>query len=204
MNVDEIMNIDNTVNRGDICIVCGEHIDVENDIKNRITCSQKCHEEFIKFAERKFGTIKKVVCVETGKTYQVPTRDIIEKGLTWRDLPKYPVSDDEKLEKYISGKSEKYIVDNIFSKVGSVLVIPVDEDSQNILNQFDHPEKLIVSYGPYGYTIQHKDHISYLEKRVNVVSEFLKEKNITAEDVKNLSFCDILSMREEIDKRMEK
>ena len=31
-----------------------------------------------------------MIDIETGKTYKVPTRDIIEKGLKYRDLKNYP------------------------------------------------------------------------------------------------------------------
>ncbi len=40
--------------------------------------------------EREFGTFKKVTDLETGKTYTVPTRDLIEKGLRQQDLKDYP------------------------------------------------------------------------------------------------------------------
>jgi len=55
----------------------------------RLTCSDGCHEEFVKRLEREFGETKKVIDDITGTAYKVPTRDIIERGLTWQDLPKY-------------------------------------------------------------------------------------------------------------------
>lgn len=73
------------INKG-LCVICGEPV-----INGRITCSKKCHDEFIKFGEKKFGFVKKVVDITTGITYEVPTKDIIEKGLTWEDLSKYPI-----------------------------------------------------------------------------------------------------------------
>jgi len=54
----------------------------------RLTCSDNCHESFAKQLERKFGKVKKVIDDTTGVAYKVPTRDIIENGLTWQDLPK--------------------------------------------------------------------------------------------------------------------
>lgn len=71
-------------NKG-LCIVCGMPT-----IEGRITCSERCHEEFIKFGENKFGIAKKVIDATTGIAYKVPTRDIIERGLAQQDLAKYP------------------------------------------------------------------------------------------------------------------
>jgi len=56
----------------------------------RATCSDDCHEKLVEMLEREFGRYKKVVGVVTGKAYRVPTRDIIEKGLRYEDLGKYP------------------------------------------------------------------------------------------------------------------
>lgn len=73
-----------------LCIICGLPVTVSG----RMTCSEKCHNEFIKFGEKKFGMTKKVVDVTTGIAYKVPTRDIINRGLSWRDLRKYPQWED--------------------------------------------------------------------------------------------------------------
>ena len=76
-----------------LCIICS----LPTTIACRMTCSEKCHNEFIKLGEEKFGITKKVSDAATGISYKVPTRDIIEKGLAWRDLTKYPVwKEDEK------------------------------------------------------------------------------------------------------------
>lgn len=69
-----------------LCVVCGESI-----TKGRMTCSENCHEEFIKFCEEQYGVTKKVVDSTTGIVYNVPTREIIEKGLSHEDLHNYPV-----------------------------------------------------------------------------------------------------------------
>lgn len=60
----------------------------------RLTCSEKCHEEFVKRLEKEFGAAKKVVDQVTGTVYKIPTRDLIEKGLTWENLHRYPVWND--------------------------------------------------------------------------------------------------------------
>ncbi len=70
-----------------LCIMCNEPIDRAGNI----TCSEKCHELFIEFAEKKFGVIKRVVDMTTGLTHEVPTRDIIEKGLKQQYLINYPI-----------------------------------------------------------------------------------------------------------------
>lgn len=69
-----------------LCIMCSLPVTI-----GRMTCSEKCHDEFIKFGEKKFGTTKKIVDMTTWIAYRVPTRVIIEKGLAWKDLTKYPV-----------------------------------------------------------------------------------------------------------------
>lgn len=68
-----------------LCIMCELPV-----AAGRKTCSENCHDEFVKFLEKKFGATKKVVDITTGIAYNVTTRDIIERGLTWEDLKKYP------------------------------------------------------------------------------------------------------------------
>ncbi|MDH5440036.1 MAG: hypothetical protein OEZ48_08520 [Candidatus Bathyarchaeota archaeon] len=43
---------------------------------------------------KEFGEFKKIVDVETGTAYKVPTREVLERGLRWEDLKKYPKWDD--------------------------------------------------------------------------------------------------------------
>lgn len=77
------INLENA-NKG-LCVACEKHVTV-----GRMTCSKNCHEEFIKFCENEYGIFKKIVDSTTGISYKVPTRDIVEKGLSWKDLDKYP------------------------------------------------------------------------------------------------------------------
>jgi hypothetical protein len=83
-----IMNesIFDNVGKG-LCVICS----IPVKVASRMTCSEKCHDEFVKLGEKKFGATKKVVDTTTGVSYSVPTKDIIEKGLAWRDLRNYPV-----------------------------------------------------------------------------------------------------------------
>ena len=69
------------------CAICNVSITGEG----RVTCSERCHEELVRLAEVQFGKVKNVVDSTTGISYKVPTRDIIENGLKWEDLTKYPV-----------------------------------------------------------------------------------------------------------------
>lgn len=77
-----------------LCIICSMPI----TITGKMTCSEKCHNEFVNFGIKKFGIAKKIVDVTTGIAYKVPTKDIIEKGLSWKDLTRYPLWE-EKEEK---------------------------------------------------------------------------------------------------------
>jgi len=73
------------------CVVCGK-----GHLSGRLyTCSEECHQKFIDRLVAEFGEYKKVLDVETGRSYRVPTRDIIEGGLRQRDLAKYPEWSDE-------------------------------------------------------------------------------------------------------------
>jgi len=70
------------------CLVC----DVPYDQGREMTCSDRCHEEFVKRLIAVFGEFKKVVRQSTGVAYKVPTRDIIiEKGLKEEELDRYPL-----------------------------------------------------------------------------------------------------------------
>lgn len=73
-----------------LCVICNAPA-----VPGGITCSEYCHKEFVKFCEDKFGKVKKVVDQTTGVQYKVPTSDIIERGLAWEDLTKYPVWNDK-------------------------------------------------------------------------------------------------------------
>lgn len=68
-----------------LCVICDKHT-----ITGKMTCSDDCHEKFVEFCEGQYGISKKVVDQTTGISYKVPTRDIIEKGLKWKDLTNYP------------------------------------------------------------------------------------------------------------------
>ena len=68
------------------CIICGSPT-----AERRITCSETCHEVFVRAMEKEFGIFKKVIDIDTGKSYRVPTRHIIEHGLKQNELKTYPL-----------------------------------------------------------------------------------------------------------------
>jgi CRISPR/Cas system-associated protein Cas10 (large subunit of type III CRISPR-Cas system) len=68
------------------CVICDKPT-----ITGKMTCCEYCHEKFVEFCEGQYGISKKVVDQTTGISYKVPTKDIIEKGLKWEDLTKYPL-----------------------------------------------------------------------------------------------------------------
>lgn len=68
------------------CVVCGR----EHDYR-LFTCSEECHEELIRRLVETLGEYKVVVDAHTGAKHLVPTRVILEKGLKYEDLKRYPV-----------------------------------------------------------------------------------------------------------------
>lgn len=74
------------------CFVCEKLYDQGREF----TCGGQCHEEMVRRLIAEFGEFKKVVDSTTGTAYRVPTRDIIEKGIRWRDLDQYPLWEEER------------------------------------------------------------------------------------------------------------
>lgn len=64
-----------------------------SDVQNmqKATCSDECHIELVDYLESSFGKVKKVVDIETGIEYCVPTKFIIENGLNTNELKKFPL-----------------------------------------------------------------------------------------------------------------
>jgi len=72
-----------------VCIICNRQYEAAKGSRI-LTCSDECHEKLVKILVQKLGEYKKVCSIATGKCYRVPTRTIIEKGLTHEDLVKFP------------------------------------------------------------------------------------------------------------------
>jgi hypothetical protein len=72
------------------CAVCGKPY-----VNGRLyTCSEGCHHKLVDELVEEFGESKKVVDAE-GTAHQVPTREILERGLKYEDLKKYPKWEEE-------------------------------------------------------------------------------------------------------------
>lgn len=76
----------------DIKSVCCNHDVINNQ---SITCSVLCHENFVKTMIKENGEFKKVTDMHTEIIHKVPIRDIIEYGLNYDNLGKYPLWSDE-------------------------------------------------------------------------------------------------------------
>lgn len=74
------------------CIVCGNQYELASG--RSLTCSEECHERLINALTEKLGRFKKIRSMTTGKCYRVPTRTILEEGLTHHDLTKFPEWDE--------------------------------------------------------------------------------------------------------------
>ena len=164
---------------------------------------------------------KNVVMLNGSKMVKLKDGYIIwDKTLTVEDVintinkidelaKKFGLMDHDNKRKRIGGNfveknTDRYIVEDVFEKQGTVFMVPAGKDPEKMLGLFDHPEKLTIVTEPFGTTIRLKDGTEYLERRKNIAMELLKEKGISIEYVKNLTLEDILEMREEIDKRLTK
>jgi len=74
------------------CVICGTPYTNGREL----TCSQTCHDELVSILIARFGEFKKVVRARTGVAYKVPTRDILEKGVSEQNLDRYPRWEEEK------------------------------------------------------------------------------------------------------------
>jgi len=72
------------------CAICGRPFDPGEPGRRAFTCSDECHGRFVDKLVEELGEYKKVVDVHTGKAYRVPARHIIEHGLRYEDLPRFP------------------------------------------------------------------------------------------------------------------
>jgi len=71
----------------DVKSVCCK-ADIESHQK--ITCGDSCHEKFIIKMLQEHGLFKKVIDMDSGIAYKIPTRLIIEEGLRQEELKNYP------------------------------------------------------------------------------------------------------------------
>lgn len=60
----------------------------------KITCSDNCHTKFVEQMIEKFGENKKITDETSGLSYKVPTRLIIEEGISQGQLKNFPFWED--------------------------------------------------------------------------------------------------------------
>jgi len=58
-----------------------------------ITCSVECHSKFVEKMLEEFGEYKKITDNVSGLTYKVPTKQIVEEGITQDQLKDFPLWD---------------------------------------------------------------------------------------------------------------
>jgi RecJ-like exonuclease len=76
------------------CVICGKEYEPGSPGSRELTCSEECHKKLIDKVVKEVGEYKKVVDIETGKAYKVPTRHILEYGLKHEDLKNFPLWDE--------------------------------------------------------------------------------------------------------------
>ena len=112
----------------------------------------------------------------------------------------YDLVDGKMVDKF-DFKPGKYSVDETFSEVGTVFMVPNGEQPQKFINRFDKPEELIVTKNPVGVTVvQHRDDLLHIKKREEIVLQVCKERGI---DIDKIDFVDVMELRQEIQRRMD-
>lgn len=105
------------------------------------------------------------------------------------------------------GEKPKLKVAEFFSQRGSVMST-FDKDPEELLREFDEPERLTVLVSPAGImSICSKEDVPYFEARERIVGEILNEMGIdmsNLEDMDKLTIEKILKLREEVALRLEK
>jgi len=72
------------------CAVCGKpYVD-----RRLYACSEACHRRLVDDLVKEFGEFKRIVDAE-GTAHEVPTREILERGLSYEDLKMYPEWEEE-------------------------------------------------------------------------------------------------------------
>jgi hypothetical protein len=63
------------------------------DVNNHqnITCGDDCHSKFVEKMLVEFGDYKKITDESSGISYKVPTKQIVEEGITQKQLKDFPV-----------------------------------------------------------------------------------------------------------------
>lgn len=72
-----------------LCAACGRPLPAPPR-SHEMTCDALCHRLWIERLVQQYGETKRITNTATGKTYLVPTRDILEHGITGASLVTYP------------------------------------------------------------------------------------------------------------------
>jgi len=127
-----IVNFENVNNN--LCVICDKPT-----IIGKMTCCDICHEKFVEFCERQYGISKKVTDQTTGISYKVPTRDIIEIGLKWENLTKYPRwKETDTIQKLIKKRlkmDNDEIIKDYIKYLRNIAILD-DEDLIKIMNKW--------------------------------------------------------------------
>lgn len=73
-----------------LCPVCGADLPPPDDRRFSFTCDAACHRAWIDQLVARYGDTRDITDAETGKVYQVPTREILERGIRHAHLASYP------------------------------------------------------------------------------------------------------------------
>lgn len=92
MQIDGLGFVFDELNRmtGGICAACGAELPSWVTRSRHFTCDDRCHRVWIDRLVAEFGETRVITHGATGKRYLVPTRVILERGITVSDLPNYP------------------------------------------------------------------------------------------------------------------
>lgn len=73
-----------------ICPACGDPLPEIARRSREFTCSEACHANWIARLIARHGETREITHATTGKVYLVPTRVILEKGISGADLWRFP------------------------------------------------------------------------------------------------------------------
>jgi hypothetical protein len=74
-----------------ICPACGAPLPPRHTRTREFTCSETCHRAWIDQVIERKGETCEIRSTATGQVYLVPTRVILEVGITHADLVRFPV-----------------------------------------------------------------------------------------------------------------
>lgn len=73
-----------------VCPSCREVLPPLHHRSYTFTCDQACHTEWVRQLLVQYGETRVITSLETKKSYLVPTRVILEEGITHEALVAYP------------------------------------------------------------------------------------------------------------------